>query len=408
MALLSFEIKRTIGKIILAPERWFYTRVVTPYLVKRMRKKEVITVVFVIYELGSWKTENLFMKMSSHKRFAPHLLVVPSLEDENELDQVKKYLERKQYPYYELNNGETIQSKFRPDIIFYQKPYRRCFKKSVFYRKNLSSLFCYMSYCFRNTTLVFNQNSFFHNYVWQIYVENDITQKELMDFMDNSGRNTIATGLSVMDDLMKEKSCYMNPWKPLQHRKRIIYAPHHTINHEIVNRSTFLQYADFMLEMAEKYNDKVQWAFKPHPVLRKKLMKLWGVERTDAYYERWATMDNSQLETGEYMGLFKYSDAMIHDCGSFMIEYLYTLAPVMYLDNTDHLDECTNQQTRLAYELHYKGRSKYDIEKFIQDVIADRDDRKKERISFYQKNLIPRNGSACDNVIKVILDESES
>ena len=45
----------------------------------------------------------------------------------------------------------------------------------------------------------------------------------------------------------------------------------------------------------------------------------------------WESLSNAQLETGKYVDLFMTSDAMIHDCGSFTIEYHYTLKPVMYL-----------------------------------------------------------------------------
>lgn len=397
--------KRILAKLLLSPERIIYTKIITPWLVSRMRKKKEIVVIFVVYELGSWKTENLYLKMCAHNRFVPYLIVEPSIENEYEINVVKAYMQEKRYTYYELLAGETIKNKFHPDIIIYQKPYSRCFRRSLHYRNNLSSLFCYMSYCFRNTTLFFNQNSFFHNYAWQIYVENEITKKELESFMDNSGRNIVVTGLTVMDDLMKDKKEFVDPWKPLGNKKRIIYAPHHTINDEIVNRSTFLLYGNFMLEMAEKYKEKVQWAFKPHPLLEPKLRKLWGDEKTNAYYKRWEEMGNSQVENGEYMGLFKYSDAMIHDCGSFMIEYLYTLSPVMYLLQSRGLDVHTNMQTKLAYEVHYIGKTKLDIEIFIQNVIEGKDEKEPERRSFYLSNLVPSKGSACDNVLNAILGE---
>lgn len=53
--------------------------------------------------------------------------------------------------------------------------------------------------------------------------------------------------------------------------------------------------------------------------------------KTDRYYSEWESLSNAQLETGKYVDLFMTSDAMIHDCGSFTIEYHYTLKPVMYL-----------------------------------------------------------------------------
>lgn len=373
-----------------------------------MREKEQIEVLFVIFELASWKTEGLYNAMMVHPRFSPKLLVVPSLENRDAMRDVTDYLVRKGYVFDTIASGERIADRFRPDIIFYQKPYSWCIDKPLFFRKNLGSLFCYMSYCFRNTTKAFNQNSFFHNYAWQVYVENESVQEEMKAIMDNSGRNTIVTGLTIMDDLMKGKACFSDPWKRAGNLKRIIYAPHHTVNNEQVHRSTFLTYGDFMLRMAEKYKDRVQWAFKPHPLLKPKLDKLWGKEQADAYYEKWRSLENAQFEDGEYLGLFKHSEAMIHDCGSFILEYLYTGKPVMYLSGNDApLEEDSNRQTREALKVHYIGRSLSDIESFINQVVDGEDALADARLAFYTTHLLPPGGhSACENVIRAILGES--
>ena len=65
---------------------------------------------------------------------------------------------------------------------------------------------------------------------------------------------------------------------------------------------------DLMIEIALLYKDKVQIAFKPHPLLKEKLIKLWGAQATDDYYRKWDNLPNGQLETGDYVDLFKTSD----------------------------------------------------------------------------------------------------
>lgn len=410
MVLPRFVIRVLHGlkKILLLPERVIYTHYFTPRMVKRMRRKERINVAFVIFELASWKTETLYNRLREHPRFSPQLLIAPSRESPGESRNVERYLLNKGYEFDRLSKGDSIYNRFQPDIIFYQKPYSWCIDKSLFFRRNLRSLFCYMSYCFRNTTKDFNQNTLFHNYAWQVYVENESVKAEMQSIMDNRGKNLIVTGLTVMDDLMKDKLFYKDPWKKCGTKKRIVYAPHHTINDEIVHRSTFLLFGEFMLEMAEKYKEQVQWAFKPHPLLRKKLEKVWGKERASAYYEKWRTMDNSQSENGEYMGLFKYSDAMIHDSGSFMIEYLYTMRPVMYLVSDSSSFNDANAQTRKALEVHYPGRVSLDIEQFIQHVIQGIDEMYERRSTFFQTHLIPPGHmSVCENVISAILGSIE-
>lgn len=101
---------------------------------------------------------------------------------------------------------------------------------------------------------------------------------------------------------------------------------------------------------------------------------LWGKEKTDRYYSEWECLPNAQLETGEYVDLFMTSDAMIHDCGSFTIEYHYTLKPVMYLVNGREHTKMMNAYAKEAYDLHYKGKNMKDIRSFIENVISERSD----------------------------------
>ena len=108
------------------------------------------------------------------------------------------------------------------------------------------------------------------------------------------------------------------------------------------------------------------------------------------------------------MGLFKYSDAMIHDCGSFKIEYLYANNPVMFLYKDEPPYDYTNWQTQKALLLHYRGQNKSDIESFIINVINGVDPLMEEREDFLNRYLTPPHGkTACENIINAILGEEE-
>ena len=57
----------------------------------------------------------------------------------------------------------------------------------------------------------------------------------------------------------------------------------------------------------------------------------WGKVKADEYYELWRTMPNTLLADGTFTNLFEGSDAMVHDCGSFVVDYLYFGHPVMFV-----------------------------------------------------------------------------
>lgn len=391
---------------ILSP---FYQSVIIPAMVKKVRKKKTITILFILNELGAWKTESLYLSMLSHPRFNATLLLVPAKETPDGITILKEYLDRKGYAYKEIAINRIDQKKqFKADIVFYQKPYDGVIDENYFYLNHLNSLFCYVLYCFRNRNYPKIKDIKFINFVWQFYAENEKVIEESSAVFCTKAKNMVKTGIPIMDDLLRERSFYANPWKDCGNKKRIIFAPHHTIESNIYEYATFLDYYDFMLKMVEKYKNKVQWAFKPHPVLKNKLYKVWGKEKTDDYYKQWECMSNTQLSSGEYMGLFKYSDAMIHDCGSFKLEYLYTGNPVMFLQKGAPVFDYTNWQTEQSLKLHYIGHNELDIEQFIINVINGEDILKNERNIFVVNYLTPPyNKTACQNIINAILGNKE-
>jgi len=374
-----------------------------PHKVRRIRAKEKIEVAFVVSELGFWKTENLFNAMAKHERFSPVILAVPTPGRDMEIERVKTYLEDKQYPYIEIAKGGRIKDHIRPDIIFYQQPYYGVIEPQNDFLRNLDALFCYVHYAFHTLDDDWLTDQAFFNFCWQVYFENELAKASSVALMYNRASNAVVTGMPYVDDYYLD--ILQDPWPADAHnRKRIIWAPHHSIpgtGH--LAYSTFLEYADFMLEMADKYKEYIQIAFKPHPSLENKLFKIWGEDQTRHYYQEWDVRENTRLELGKYASLFKFSDAMIHDCVSFSVEYHYTQNPVMMLVNDTPREEKTNRFARMALDMHYMGRNKEEVEKFILDVINGNDDMKEARTSFYHDYLLPPNGMASENIINQIL-----
>lgn len=159
-----------------------------------------------------------------------------------------------------------------------------------------------------------------------------------------------------------------------------------------------------MIELSEKYKESIQWAFKPHPLLKSKLDIVWGRDKTEKYYSYWQNSVHTQLEEGEYVDLFMQSDGMIHDCDTFTIEYLYANKPVMYLYNGANHNENLNKFAKKALSVHYSGHNADDIERFIIDIISGNDIFYKIRNNFYNQELnIDYGKYASKNIISLIL-----
>lgn len=318
-----------------------------------------------------------------------------------------EYCDSRGYKYVFLDTGKTIRKQIRVDMVTPQKPYLTEIHVAHQPDNNKGLPYVVIPYFLSTITVQWSVNQRLSILCWRQFIDNESCRIAWSKMHKLGGMTYKVTGLPVMDELLTPKECLQDVWPVKDRRKRIIYAPHHTIadrHWEGIGYSTFLDYCDFMLEMRDKYKDHVFFVFKPHPSLRDRLNKQWGEEKTNAYYSEWESEGNSCVRDGKYLALFKYSDALIHDCSSFTIEYMYMEKPVLYLLRDEHHADNMIPYAKEAFDLHYKGNSPKDIEAFILDVINDVDPLKENRAEFKEKNLLPPNGkTACENILDSIL-----
>lgn len=377
-----------------------------------LRRKPSIKVVFVVNELAPWKTIRLYKAMRAHERFDPIVGIGKSIENVDSVETIRDYCNQNDITCVVLDENRTICAQTNADIIVYQKPYMNHYPQKHQMNWNRKAMLIYVLYGIHSIeeSWTFSHELFYCS--WQYYYENELAVGKAKVISRSKGRNIRVTGIPIMDEFLQGKEAFANPWKlNSEKKKKIIYAPHCSIGDQHLQGlaySTFLEKADFMLELAKKYENTVNFAFKPHPLLYQRLIKVWGQKKTDWYYNQWKSLENTQYENGPYLGLFMHSDAMIHDCSSFTIEYLYTHNPVLYLSNDSKHSDNQNPFARKAYDLHYKAYENDEIEQFVVDVIDGRDEKKNERECFFKNYLVPPNGkTACENIMNSILGIAE-
>lgn len=385
----------------------------------RLRHKERINVVLIASSLPMWKFQGLYELMSKHARFNVSVFIMPfkaySVEQQKvDVESLVSFFSDHDIPYIIQSNssekGENELRKLNPDVLFYPQPYLRIYDDAYEYDKFRTRLLCYCPYAFWMTIGDWSYNLPLHNYAWKLFYSTDLHRKDAKTYAFNKGRNVEVVGYPNADDFLSGN--HKDIWKSQNvKKKRIIYAPHFTIfKGGLLEQSNFLWLGEFMQEIAEKYADKIQFVFKPHPRLFSELCRHndWGKEKAKAYYGRWDSMENGQLQTGEFIDLFMTSDAMIHDSGSFTIEYHYSGKPVMYV--ADNIEEQITKKNDLGKEamlLHYIGKTKQDIIDFIENVVLmDDDPMKAKREEFKQKYLLPPNDkTVAQNMMDVLLKE---
>lgn len=380
-----------------------------------VRKKENIKVAFFLTHESVWKYDMLFNLMLQHSKFEPVIFVCPIVNFgfKNMLFQMNKSFEafkKKGYNIIKTYDNETgeyldIKKTFSPDIIFFTNPYETLHDYRFYIKQFPKTLTCYVPYSVPTVNYEFTYDLDFHNLVWKIFSETEIHHKMASEKQRNKGVNRILTDYPGFDLLLmnkKPKEVWKNKNPVL---KKIIWTPHHLMN-ELSKVSNFLEYYDFFLELAINYKDKLQIAFNPHPLLRVKLENdpNWGKEKTDNYFNRWVNLENGQFGDGYYIDLFLTSDALIHDSGTFMAEYLITGKPSLFMVRDESVMDYWNAFGEKAIAVHYQSRNKKQVIDFIENVVLkENDPLKEERNAFVKNTLLPKNNlTASENILNYL------
>ncbi len=365
-------------------------------LLKDLKGKEKIKVVFISFLEASWKVEPIFQKMLKDPYFEPLVLVCPITvwgEDKmwEDMKNASTFHKKMGHPvlksYIEKEKRWVGLSEIKPDLVFFLNPHSLT-RKEYYEDAYLNYLSCYVPYAhdvakWGDYNLQYNQ--FFHNAIWKIFVPHNDGKEIYSNYSQRKGENVFSTGYPACEVLLEKAK--ENPWKTsFDAEFKVIIAPHHSIEdgHHLSN---FILYASFFKEIALRYKNKVQFAFKPHPGLKPKLYQHldWGKEKTDAYYKFWEESSNTQLEEGEYSNLFKHSDAMIHDSGSFLAEYLYLNKPVLYLTHSK-TESMLNPFGLRAIKSCKTASNESEITHFLNNLINNKLEHDK---TFFEKDLKP-------------------
>jgi CDP-glycerol glycerophosphotransferase (TagB/SpsB family) len=120
-------------------------------------------------------------------------------------------------------------------------------------------------------------------------------------------------------------------------------------------------------------------------------------------FKKWEQLENCQLVIGDYVDLFIDSDALIHDSGGFMAEYLLLNKPLAYTLNDRDLEVGLNDFGKQLIKFHEIIKNKKELDTFLINVINENDDLKIKKNDFVKNNFIIEGKKASQNIVNEIL-----
>ncbi|MBR0049310.1 MAG: CDP-glycerol glycerophosphotransferase family protein [Prevotella sp.] len=382
------------------------------YMAKLRAQQRPVRVVFVALNVAMWKYQGLVDLLKADPRFKVVVVLSPGITYKPEqrlrdLQQMRQFFSMHEVDFvdWRIEDGAQpvdIRRELKPDVVFYMQPYHGSYHPRHCFLHFTDRLIAYSPYSYLQVQVPYNYDNVMQNVAWRCYYANDYHVADARRLARNKGVNALAVGYTSADEYLsgetENKGGAESGAATPAAVKTLIWAPHCTLANDgsAFSRSNFLMMADYMVGLARRHSNDLHIVFKPHPGLLTELYMHteWGKERADEYYGLWRSMENTSLADGTFIDLFRESDAMVHDSGSFVVDYLYFNHPVMYVSqNIERAKGYVNEPGRCAYDAHYIGRTTADVEHFVdQVVLSGHDTMEPVRKAFYNRFLKPPGG----------------
>lgn len=373
------------------PDRWERIRTQAESLsehyrevIERKRRSGDPVIHFAAYvsNAAMYGMDDVFRLMRKEpQRWDPRVVIIPDVS-RGYAHQKPTYIKARQY-FEELYGADAVLDGWdietdryidytdRFDIIYFANPYDAMAQEvhSIQYAATRNVLPVYVNYGYDvgYYTMYSRMKGPELNLVWKYFTETVYSQEDCRKLQIIQGNNVVLTGYAKMDALSRFSSGRAGE------RKKILITSHHTVNIEELPLSNFMTYYKLLPELPKMFPE-VDFVFRPHPLLFFRLTdgNLWTEEQVNGYLEELGRVGIEYSDGGEYLHLFAECDAMINDCGSFTLEWLFTGKPGCFVFNEDLREEHLTTQMNEAITRYRVARSAEDIISFVSDVAGGR------------------------------------
>lgn len=391
---------------------------------EKIRRNNKIRVAFILDTIAKFKTISVYHEMLSSDIFEPFIVLYHTFEYHINNDNVwdaynNEYscLMNKGYAVYhgyDENRKYIDFSIYTPDMVvvsslYFDKIYTFVTQTYL----NINYLVCIFNYGF--SIIAGNAYNYYYNNLgvntaWKHFMESQIDYAEIMRYSKHFGSNCVFFGAPSLDLYKHNDTNFKVPDKINNGKPIVIYAPHHTVHGtpEGFNLATFHIYHNYFLNMVES-NPDINFVFKPHPSLgyKLKIKNVMDEREYNDYIHKWNSFPNAiSYFDGDYINLFKISDLLITDSASFIVEWLPSKQPCMYLVNPerdrDTYLEYFSRLARTILEKYYLCYDEQNIAQYFRQIIFDKyDPLREERIKLID-TLFINIGTAGKKIVEYL------
>ena len=382
----------------------------------RMKKNNIIRVIFCVSQNQLWCCQSLYDELEKDNNFEVRIIALPNWEDkthnliESGNANYDFFLKRKMNVVkgFDINGNIIDLCGVATEIMFVDQPATIDYLEmnGIPIEKIVDAFFLsYIPYGYKVANGGISHFGLpLHNYSWKVFAESNWHKQQFYKLGKMKAKNVVTSGFPKLD-IYNNEECTNDVWKnSVPNRKRVIWAPHWSFGDADLAFSTFDKYYMYFYDFAKEHNE-IEWILKPH-----QRVYTWAVQtglmsktEVDEYFDKWDKLPNAHVyNEGNYMDIFRTSDALITDCGSFLAEYLPSKKPII------HLYRPEAEYNEVGYKLintYYRCTTFTDIERIIKQVIIMEDDYKYTEREKIMENVVPNKEGAGRTIMNVIKKE---
>ncbi|WP_414881818.1 methyltransferase domain-containing protein [Pseudomonas sp. IT-P2] len=377
----------------------------------RVEPGSAIKVLFVAQHPSIWPSwRSIWQTMADDPQFVAKVVLSPMLHPYSSaavtIDNMRRSLIEEGVPFC-TTDALNLES-FRPHVVFLQNPYDET-RPGFLTSEELVRAGCRIAYVpyglemgggAWNLTAQFDLP--FHRTAWRIFARSERHKRMFAKYCRSGNSHVVVTGHPKFDSINTPHSPI--PSEELERkiggRKVVLWTPHFSVT-EIPSWSTYLLYGDAIFSVFDKHQD-LFLILRPHPLFFKSLVQnqVMSDEEVAQLKEKINKSNNIALdESADYQSAFFLSDGLMTDVGSFLLEYLPTHKPILYLHHPDGLG--MNDDESLT-KLLYTANSAQDIDRFITNIKDNIDTLQNERCAVITDYLFGLDGHIgariCQNI----------
>ncbi|AYO37371.1 CDP-glycerol glycerophosphotransferase family protein [Serratia sp. P2ACOL2] len=386
---------------------------------KQNHRNKTPTVLFLIHNMNTWySVANIYYALSAD----PYLNVIiasiprsfPGVDGYTGETETSNSLAKIGVNHMRVSTSNdkdiaTILTTLAPDVIFRQSPWDNDIPDGFSAEKINFAKICYIPYYAINivknmssgTDFDFQSNQALHNNSWRIYCDTEYAYQELCRNSLLNGINARYFGHPKLDFIHTQMIEYSK--EKTNHKEvNILWAPHHSIDDGWLSFGTFdVNYFDF-LTFAEE-NPKINIMLRPHPALFD-YMKAKSEEtknKVEEFIARWNSLDNTSIDYNhDYIDSFKWSDIMVTDGISFLVEYPLFHKPIIFLENKNHAE--FNEIGIIAVNCSHIAKDFIDVKNIVNKFENGTLEKKQTAIDSLEEITLPNKGNVHNLIAKDI------